>query len=207
MHGQTWLGAATAFLGMWVLMMVPMMLPSLVPMLGRYRRAVDAGPGVVRLGGLTVLVGAGYFFMWALLGIGAFPLGVATEALARHVPVAASAIPIAAGVIVLVAGSFQLTAWKMRQLIRCQEHPPTQGADALTAWRHGMRLGLHCARCCANLMAILMAIGIMDVGAMVAVTAAITVERLAPGGERFARAIGAVAVTAGLFLIARAARS
>jgi len=37
------------------------------------------------------------------------------------------------------------------------------------------------------------------------VAAAITVERLVPAGERVARAIGAVAVVAGLFLIARAA--
>src|SRR6266404_10001574 len=39
MPGQTWLGAAASFLGMWVVMMVAMMLPSLVPMLWRYRRA------------------------------------------------------------------------------------------------------------------------------------------------------------------------
>jgi hypothetical protein len=37
------------------------------------------------------------------------------------------------------------------------------------------------------------------------VTAAITAERLAPDGERVARAIGAVALAAGLFLIAQAA--
>jgi Predicted metal-binding integral membrane protein (DUF2182) len=36
MPGQTWLGAATSFLGMWIVMMVAMMLPSLVPMLRRY---------------------------------------------------------------------------------------------------------------------------------------------------------------------------
>jgi hypothetical protein len=36
------------------------------------------------------------------------------------------------------------------------------------------------------------------------VTAAITAERVAPNGERVARASGAVAVGAGLFLIARA---
>jgi predicted metal-binding membrane protein len=35
--GQTWPGAAASFLGMWVVMMVAMMLPSLVPMLRRYR--------------------------------------------------------------------------------------------------------------------------------------------------------------------------
>jgi predicted metal-binding membrane protein len=37
------------------------------------------------------------------------------------------------------------------------------------------------------------------------VTAAITVERLAPAGERVARVTGAVVVAAGLLLIARAA--
>jgi predicted metal-binding membrane protein len=41
---------------------------------------------------------------------------------------------------------------------------------------------------------------------MAIVAAAITVERLAPNGERVARATGAVVVAAGLFLIALAAR-
>src|SRR6266567_905492 len=39
MPGQTWLGAAASFLGMWIVMMVAMVLPSLVPMLSRYREA------------------------------------------------------------------------------------------------------------------------------------------------------------------------
>ena len=40
---------------------------------------------------------------------------------------------------------------------------------------------------------------------MAVVAAAITVERLAPAGDRAAQAIGTVVVAAGLFLIARAA--
>jgi hypothetical protein len=40
---------------------------------------------------------------------------------------------------------------------------------------------------------------------MAVVTAAITLERLAPGGTRMARAVGVVIVWAGLFMIARAA--
>src|SRR5271166_1096013 len=76
----------------------------------------------------------------------------------------------------------------------------TLPADAGTAWRHGLRLGLHCSYCCAGLMAILLVIGVMDLRAMAVVTAAITVERLAPAGERVARAIGAAVVGAGLFL-------
>ena len=78
-------------------------------------------------------------------------------------------------------------------------------ADAGMAWRHGLRLGLHCTHCCVGLIAILLVIGVMDLRAMAVVAAAITVERLAPAGERVARATGAVVVAAGLFLIARAA--
>src|SRR6516225_1270753 len=60
MPGQTWLGAAASFLRMWVVMMVAMMLPSLVPMLLRYRQAIGR-TGETRLGRLTALVGTGYF--------------------------------------------------------------------------------------------------------------------------------------------------
>ena len=53
-------------------------------------------------------------------------------------------------------------------------------------------------------MAILLVIGVMDLRAMAVVAATITVERLAPAGERAARVTGAVVVGAGLLLIARA---
>ena len=113
MAGETWPRSAASFLGMWVVMMVAMMMPSLVPMLWRYRQAVD-GTGET------------------------------------------------------------------------------------------LRLGLHCGQCCAGLIAILLVVGFMDLRAMAVVGTAIAVERLAPTGERIARAIGAVVVGAGLFLIARA---
>jgi predicted metal-binding membrane protein len=207
MPGQTWPGAAASFLGMWVVMMVAMMLPSLVPMLWRYRQAV--GPtGATRLGRLTALVGAGYFFVWTVFGMAAFALGVLLTTVEMQRPTLARAVPITVGVVVLIAGSVQFTAWKARHLACCREAPGrgrTLPADAGTAWRHGLRLGLHCSYCCAGLTAILLGLGVMDLRAMAVVTAAITVERLAPAGERVARAIGAVVVGAGLFLIARAA--
>ena len=204
MPGQTWPAAAASFLGMWVVMMVAMMLPSLVPMLRRYREAV----GETRLGWSTAVVGAGYFVVWTVSGIVAFPLGVALAAIAMRQPAVARAVPLAVGVVVLGAGVFQLGAWKARQLACCREAPGrgrTLPADAGTAWRHGLRLGVHCARCCAGLMAILLVVGVMDLRAMAGVAAAITAERFAPAGARVARVIGAVAVGAGVALIARAA--
>jgi predicted metal-binding membrane protein len=205
MPGQTWTGAAMSFLGMWVVMMVAMMLPSLVPMLWRYRQAVGR-TGETRLGRLTALV-AGYFFVWTVFGMAAFPLGVALAAVEMQLPALARAAPIAVGVVVLIAGALQFTAWKAHHLACCRVAPGRGRTlpDPGTAWRHGLRLGLHCSHCCANLMAILLVIGVMDLRAMAVVTAAITVERLAPAAERVARAIGVVVVGAGLFLIAQAA--
>jgi predicted metal-binding membrane protein len=207
MPGQTWAGAAAAFLGMWIVMMVAMMLPSLMPMLWRYRQAVDR-TGETQRGWLTVLVGAGYFFVWSGFGMAVFPLGVALAALTMQLPALARAVPITAGMVVLIAGTLQFTAWKAHQLACCRQapgHGHTLAADAGTAWRHGLRLGMHCSYCCAGPMVILLVIGVMDLRAMAIVTAAITVERLAPAGERIAQAIGAVVVVAGLVLIVRAA--
>ena len=207
MPGQTWAGAAASFLGMWVVMMVAMMLPSLVPMLWRYRQAV-AGVSEARLGRLTALVGVGYFFVWTVFGMAAFPLGVALTAVEMQLPALARAVPIAVGMVVLIAGALQFTAWKAHELACCREAPGCSRslpADAGTAWRQGLRLGLHCGHCCFGLTAALLGLGVMDLRAMAVVAAAITVERLAPAGKRVARAIGAVVVGAGLFLIGRAA--
>jgi predicted metal-binding membrane protein len=204
MPGQTWLGAAASFLGMWIVMMLAMMLPSLVPMLGRYRRSVR-GTGEARLGRLTALVGVGYFSVWTVLGVAAFPLGAGLAAIAMQQPALSSAVPIAVGVVVLIAGVVQLTAWKARHLASCREAPgsgTTLPAEAGTAWRHGVRLGLHCVRCCANLMVILLVIGVMDLRAMMIVAAAIAIERLT--GARAARAVGAAVIGTGLFMIAQA---
>jgi predicted metal-binding membrane protein len=209
MPGQTWPGAAAAFLGMWIVMMGAMMLPSLVPMLERYRQAV-ATTGERRLGRLTALVGVGYFSVWTIVGMAAFPLGVALAALEMRQPAVARGVPIAAGLVVLAAGFLQLTGWKTRHLLCCRDAPGrgrTLPADAGTAWRHGLHLGLHCSQCCAGLMAILLVTGVMDLRAMAVVGAAVTVERLAPAGERVAKAVGAAAVAGGLLLIARAAGS
>ena len=76
-------------------------------------------------------------------------------------------------------------------------------ADTGTAWRHGLQLGLHCSCCCAGLTAILLVIGVMNLRAMAVVTVAVTAERFAPAVHGVARAIGALAVGAGVFLLAQ----
>jgi predicted metal-binding membrane protein len=179
MPGQSWPNAAASFLGMWLVMMVAMMLPSLVPALWRYRQTT-------RSGWRTALVGIGYFFVWTLFGMAVFPLGIALATVEMQRPSLARAV--------------QFTPWKARHLACCRTLPPDTG----NPWRHGLRLGLHCTFCNAGLTAILLVLGVMDLRVMAVVTVAMTAERLAPDGERAARAIGVIVVGSGLFLIVRA---
>lgn len=179
---------AASFLAMWLVMMPAMMMPSLVPVLRRYRRAVGgAGVPIERL---TALVAAGYFCLWTAFGLPAFALDVALPALG----------PCATGEVMLIAGALQFTAWKARALSCCRSLPGSirLAADADTAWRYGLHLGLQCGRSSAGLTAVLLALGMMDLGVMAIVTAAITVERVAPGGQRIAQAIGIVLIAAGM---------
>src|SRR5438552_16199911 len=119
---------------MWIVMMVAMMLPSLLPMLWRYREAVTSAVET-RLGLLTALVGIGYFCMWTLVGMVAIPLGFAlAEAEMQH-PALSRAVPIAVGVIVMVAGAGQFTAWKAHHLACCRESSAFARGYPRELWR------------------------------------------------------------------------
>ena len=204
MPGQTWAGAEASFVVMWVAMTVAMMLPSIAPTLWRHRRSVG-GVGAAHPAPLTALVAAGYLSVWTLLGAAVFPLGVALAAIRMRQPALAHVAPIAAGVVVLAAGLLQRSAWKARHLACCRAerwHGVATSAVASAAWRGGVRLGVHCASSCAAPMAVLLALGVMELRTMVVVAAAVTVERLAPAGERVARVTGTVAIAAGMLLVA-----
>jgi predicted metal-binding membrane protein len=125
-----------------------------------------------------VSVSLGYLLVWTLLGAVVFPLG--------------SIFTSAGGWVVLVAGALQFTRWKRRHLDCCRE--PLEGSG----FRHGLRLGVHCVYCCAGLTAALLAIGVMDLRAMIVVTVAITVERVLPETARW---IGAGLIALGAALL------
>src|SRR5262245_10083881 len=147
MPEQTWSGTAATFLGMWAVMMVAMMLPSVMPMLSRYRETVH-GRGHARLGLLTTFVATGYFFVWTVFGVFAFPIGAALATLEMRQPALSRAVPVATAVVILIAGALQFTTWKARQLACCRDSSrlgDALDADATTAWRYGERLSLDCA--------------------------------------------------------------
>ena len=206
MPAQTWAGAAASFTGMWLVMMIPMMLPAVAPELWRHREAA-VRPGARSPGALSAIAGMGYYFVWALAGVAVFAAAAPVAALASDHPALARAEPIVVAATVAIAGAIQLTAWKARRLAGCRGGSCCDAPRAASiggAWRDGVLLGLRCAECCGNLMVVPLVFGAMDVRAMAAVVAAVAAERLVPHGERVARASGVVLVAAGAVLIARA---
>lgn len=188
MPGEGWAGAAASFTAMWTVMMVPMMLPSLAPALWRDRQALARG-AATHWAAPVAVAAAGYFFVWALLGLAVYPLGVLFLQ---------SGSRVTTGVTLVAAGLVQVSGWKQRRLACCRE---AAHGKPVPAWLHGMHLGMECALCCGNLMAIVVVTGVMDLRAMAAVAGAITLERTLPADVRVARGIGWMAVGAGLWIL------
>jgi predicted metal-binding membrane protein len=196
-----WSGSALHFIAMWAIMMAAMMLPSLLPMLWRYRMALccryrpgdTAPPPAI----LMVLAASSYFAVWAATGALIFPLGATLTRLLMTSSALASLVPTATSTVLLVAGGLQLTRWKGRQLARCADMPPEDcilRAGPRNALRHGLRLGIRCAICCAPLTAMLLVLGVMDLRWMALMTLATSLERLPRAGGRSARVIGAATI-------------
>jgi predicted metal-binding membrane protein len=203
--GQTRLAAATSFIWMWVVMMLAMMLPSLVPILLGFRRSLRER-GETHVGILTWITAAGYFLTWSIFGVVVYPLAVGLSFAEMQWPTILRYVPLATGVVLLFAGGIQLTTWKTRRLGRCRDTPicGSVSCPAITAWRYGIRLGSDCSLCCIGFMTAMLVYDTMSLPAMFFVTAAITVERLAQNPERVARVIGALIIAVGLLVIARA---
>jgi predicted metal-binding membrane protein len=180
------------FLGVWVVMMAAMMLPSAAPTVGLYAR-MSADP----VGGAAF--SAGYLLTWAVVGVAAY-------ALVDLVPAWEGAGRWVAGGALVLAAAYELTPLKDACLTRCRN--PV--GFLMTNWREGrhgaLRMGaLHgawCAGCCWALMAALLALGVMSVGWMAFVAALIALERVVPGPERLVTgAVALVLVGAGVVLV------
>ena len=197
--------AAPLFLGMWVAMMVGMMFPASAPMILAFARSQDrqrkAGASHVP----TWVFVAPYVAVWTVFGALAYGLAVAADALAEDSMWAMDNLPRFAGGLLVVAGVYQLTPLKRVCLARCR----TPFSFMLSYWRDGrlgaaqmgLRHGLFCLGCCWVLFLVLLPLGIMNIGAMLAVAALVFAEKALPRGEAVAKVAAVVLVGYGLLAI------
>ena len=191
------------FLGLWVVMMSAMMLPSAAPVAVLWMRLIGgaaSGSGrVLRM----VLFLCGYLLVWVAFGAVAFAALTGTGRLLSASPTAAKWLGVS---IFIAAGVYQLTPWKDWCLRHCRSPIGAlmyylgfkgRGRDL----RVGMHHGATCAGCCWGLMVVLVAVGVMNLAAMAALAVVIAAEKLWRYGKPFAQAVGVVLVVVGVLAI------
>lgn len=189
-----------AYLSMWGTMMLAMMLPSLLPIVGRYRQELCDAPST-----FGPSIGAflgGYGLAWTL--VGTVPLA-AEYLLTTHTAVTASAgaggrgaLPVA--VLFAFAGAYQLTSSKQRLLVRCDTCQSIRHRPSIRRMvRNGLEYAIGCIGCTWPLFALMVALGSMNYLVMLGLTLVVSVERLAPDGENVAIAWGVILLAAAGF--------
>jgi predicted metal-binding membrane protein len=195
--------ALLPFLGLWVVMMAAMMLPSVAPVAVLWTRLISgASAGFGRAGRMSAFLG-GYLLVWAAFGAVAFAALAGAGRLLTASPTAAKWLGVA---IFIAAGIYQLTPWKDWCLRRCRS---PMGALMYYLGFKGRsrdaRVGLHhgatCAGCCWGLMIVLVAVGVMNVAVMAALAVVIFAEKLWRYGKPFGQAVGMVLVAVGVVAI------
>jgi predicted metal-binding membrane protein len=200
MDNGPWTGLGTLgwFLGIWVVMMAAMMLPSVAPTMALYSRMAAGRAPLAPL-----VFGLGYLVTWAAAGVAAFGLANIANWTGGHALAWDHAGRWIAGATLLVAAAYELTPVKDVCLGKCR----SPLGFLLGCWREGCsgalrmgaRNGAWCVGCCWALMASLFALGIMSVGWMVLVGGLIAVEKLLPW--RRVATYGTAAVLLGLGLL------
>lgn len=197
--GLAWL----PFLGLWVVMMAAMMLPSVAPVAVLWTRAISGtSTGLGRAGRIALFV-SGYLLSWTAFGALAFAALTGTGRLLTASPTAAKWLGVT---IFLAAGFYQFTPLKDWCLRRCRS---PIGALMYYAGFKGRsrdaRVGLHhggtCVGCCWGLMVLLIAVGVMNLAAMAALAAVVFVEKLWRHGKPFGQVIGMALVVIGVLAI------
>ena len=195
--------ALLPFLGLWVVMMAAMMLPSVAPVAVLWTRLISgASAGAGRAMRMSAFL-AGYLLAWAAVGAVAFAALAGTGRLVTASPVAAKWLGVA---IFIGAGVYQLTPWKDWCLRRCRS--PVGALMYYLGFKgrsRDVRVGFHhgatCAGCCWGLMIVLIAAGVMNVAVMAALAVVILMEKLWRYGKRFGQAVGVVLVATGVLAI------
>lgn len=190
------------FLGLWTAMMTAMMLPSVAPVAALYLRSIRTQAVGARVGLRGSGFVAGYLVAWTAVGLAAYALTGLAGSLVEQAPRVA---PWVAAGLLLAAGLYQLTPLKERCLAHCRS--PISLLMHVGAYRGrlrdlhaGLYHGAYCVGCCWGLMVVLIAVGLMNLVAMVALAVVILLEKTWRHGVGFGFAVGAALIVFALLV-------
>jgi predicted metal-binding membrane protein len=195
------LGALGWFIGVWVVMMAAMMLPSVAPTVALYSRMTRSREPVAPL-----VFTAGYLLTWTAAGLLAFGISDLGGAVLGDALSWDRAGRWLAGGVLVVAALYELTPLKDVCLGKCR----SPLGFLLGSWRGGLggalrmgsRHGAWCVGCCWALMAVLFALGVMSVAWMAFVAALIAAEKTLPWRRTVTFGTAAVLLLLGVALLA-----
>ncbi len=191
---------------MWAAMMAAMMLPSASPFVLLYATAAARVAPPRGLRKLYALVG-GYLVVWVLFSLAATALQGLLARAGLLTPMLEPATSQLAAGLLLVAGVYQWTPRKRGCLHDCRTPVSLLATErdegASGAFALGTEHGVHCLGCCWALMLLLFAGGVMSLAVILALTALVAIEKLAPFGEQSARVSGALLVAAAVWVYVR----
>jgi len=203
MDDGPWTGLGTFgwFVGVWVVMMAAMMLPSVSPTVALYSRMTKARSPLAPL-----LFTGGYLIVWAGAGALTFAIAVAGAGLTGDVLAWDRAGRWVAGATLVVAALYELTPLKDVCLGKCR----SPLGFLLGSWRDGrvgaLRMGAGhgawCVGCCWALMASLFALGVMSIGWMAFVAGLIAIEKTVPWRRVATVGTAAMLLALGVLLLA-----
>jgi predicted metal-binding membrane protein len=189
---------------MWSVMMVAMMAGPAIPTVLLFAAARERNRRA--RAGEVPLFAIGYALVWIAFGAAAALAQWGLHEAAPLSPAMALENPRAAGLVLAAVGLYQLAPLKRACLARCRSplgflvmHWRDGRAGAL---RMGVRYGVYCVGCCAALMAVLFAVGVMSLAWVAALTLLVLIEKVRPAGAALARVAGVAAIAAGALLAA-----
>ena len=196
-------GLMLIFIAGWALMIVAMMLPTSLPLLTSFHTLTNRRRDQKLLVALLLV---GYLCIWMLFGfviyLGDWMLHHAVE----HNAWLQANVWVLGAVTVLLAGLYQFTPLKYHCLDKCRS--PLSFImerwcgrhDKAQAFRLGAHHGLFCLGCCWSLMLLMFAVGVGNVGWMLALAVVMGTEKNMTWGRRLSAPLGVFLLGWGLAL-------
>jgi predicted metal-binding membrane protein len=189
---------------MWAVMMVAMMVPSVISVLLIFAAIVRARHAQGRIFVPSWVFLAGYLVSWTGFSLSATLAQWGLHSLALISPMMVGTNSLLGGFLLITAGVYQWTPLKHACLRHCRS--PLQFLS--TCWQDGtagaflmgVRHGTYCLGCCWLLMAVLFAVGVMNLGWIATLSIFVLVEKMIPRGFSLAKAGGVLLVIWGGWL-------
>lgn len=188
-----------SFFVAWMAMMAAMMLPAIVPAVRLFDRAAARDQAVA-----TPIFVGGYVIVWSAVGV---PVYFAWRALADPIGRGDRWAGYLAGAIFAAAAVYQVSPLKSACLRHCRTplsfflRQKSNLKTPLGAARAGIGHGVICVGCCWAAMAVLIALGTMNLAWMLAVAVLISAEKVAPHGRLVSSAAALAMAALGVALL------